>query len=130
MSSPFSNHQDFLDAKGPIYTFGNRPSTIAFFLIISAILFLWFIYAAYKIKNSKPPVKNPVVLSLLIATSVFSVANSLAVRTQMRQPPRTQEEVSAGKSQPSWLPVSLFGMIASGNLLTRRIFKNRRNHRH
>jgi hypothetical protein len=134
MSSPFSNPKEFLAAEGPIYTFGNNPTIVTFFLIVSAVLFLWFIYASYTIKSGKPASKNPVVLSLLIAASTVSFASSVYNLTvdKIHQPSRTKETssrvISSNKQQ--WqLPITLIGMIASGSLLQRRSLKNRQRKR-
>ena len=132
MSSPFSNYKEFLEVEGPIYTFGNNPTIITFFLIVSAVLFLWFIYASYTIKSGKPAPKNPVVLSLLIAASAFSLVSSVYNSTVDNQPAQTQETksrvVSSNKQQ--WqLPMTLIGMVASGSLLQRHSPKNRRRKR-
>ncbi|MUL36824.1 hypothetical protein [Gloeocapsopsis dulcis] len=131
MSSPFSNPKEFLEVEGPIYTFGNNSTIITFFLIVSAVLFLWFIYASYTIKSGKPAPKNPVVLSLLIAASAFSLASSVYNSTVDNQPSRTKETVSLiSSNKQQWqLPMTLIGMVVSGSLLQRRSPKNRRRKR-
>jgi len=129
MSSPFSNPKEFLEAEGPIYTFGNNSTIITFFLIVSAVLFLWFIYASYTIKSGKPAPKNPVVLSLLIAASTVSFAGSVYNSTvdKIHQPSQTRETgarvVSSNRAQ--WRLPMIVGMVASGSLLQRRPLKNR-----
>ncbi|MES1022454.1 hypothetical protein ABN584_06085 [Gloeocapsa sp. BRSZ] len=128
MSSPFSTPKEFLEAEGPIYTFGNNPLIITFLLIVSGILFLWFIYASYKIKSGKPPAKNSVALSLLIAASAFSLAGNAYNSTvdKIHQPARreTTLRVNSSKKHQWQLPITLIGMVASGSLLQRRS-KNR-----
>jgi cation transport ATPase len=129
MSSPFSNPKEFLEAEGPIYTFGNNPSIITFLLIVSSILFLWFIYASYKIKSGKPPAKNPVALSLLIAASALSLAGTAYNSVdKIHQPARRESRVISSKKQQWQLPMTLIGMVASGSLLQRRT-KNRQRKR-
>lgn len=124
MSSPFSNSKEFLAAEGPIYTFGNNSTIVTIFLIVSAILFLWFIYASYKIKSGKPPAKNPVVLSLLIAASAFSLAgtayNSKIDKINQPATKETASRVINFKKQQWQIPMSLIGMVASGSGLQRR----------
>lgn len=130
MSSPFSNSKEFIEAEGPIYTFGNNPTIVTFFLIVSAILFLWFIYASYKIKSGKPSAKNPVVLSLLIVASAFSVAGAMYNSTvdKLHQPAKreTASRVLSSKKQQWQIPMTLIGMVASGSLLQRRSQNRRR----
>jgi RsiW-degrading membrane proteinase PrsW (M82 family) len=125
MSSPFSNPKEFLEAEGPIYTFGNNFTIITFFLIVSAVLFLWFIYASYTIKSGKPVPKNPVVLSLLIAASTVSFAGSVYNSTidKTPQPSRIKKTGSqvVSSNKPQWqLPMTIVGMVASSSLLQRR----------
>ncbi|PIG93124.1 hypothetical protein [Gloeocapsopsis sp. IPPAS B-1203] len=134
MSSPFSNPKEFLEVEGPIYTFGNNSTIITFLLIVSAVLFLWFIYASYTIKSGKPAPKNPVVLSLLIAASTVSFASSVYNSTveKIYQPSRTKEtpsRVSSSNKQQWQLPMTLISMVASGGLLQRRSLKNHRKKR-
>ncbi|AFZ31573.1 hypothetical protein Glo7428_3085 [Gloeocapsa sp. PCC 7428] len=126
MSSPFSNPKEFLEAEGPIYTFGNNQFIITFLLIVSGLIFLWFIYASYKIKSSKPLAKNPVALSLLIAASAFSLAGTAYNSTadKIHQPTRRESRIISSKKQQWQLPITLIGIVASGSLLQRRS-KNR-----
>lgn len=130
MSSPFSNPKEFLEAEGPIYTFGNNSTIVTFFLIVSAILFLWFIYASYTIKSGKLAPKNPVVLSLLIAATSVSLASSIYNSTvdKIHQPSRTKEIKSRviGSKQLWQLPMTLIGMVASSSILQRRTQNRRR----
>lgn len=76
MSSPFKTSQEFLEVKGPLYTFANSPVWLTIFLIFSVIIFLWFIYASYKIKSDEPSASDPAVMSVLILTSFISLAQS------------------------------------------------------
>lgn len=131
MSSPFSNSKEFLEAEGPIYTFGNNSTIVTFFLIVSAILFLWFIYASYTIKSGKPAPKNPVILSFLIAATSVSLASSVYYNStvdKIYQPSRTKEIKSRviGSKQLWQLPMTLIGMVASSSILQRRTQNRRR----
>ncbi len=132
MSSPFSNPKEFLEAEGPIYTFGNNPLMITFLLIVSGILFLWFIYASYKIKSGKPPAKNPVALSLLIVASAFSLAGGVYNSTvdKIHQPIKRESRVISSKQQQWQLPITLIGMVASGSWLQRHSQKRQRKRKY
>ena len=79
MSSPFKTSQEFLEVKGPLYTFANSPVWLIIFLILSVIIFLWFIYASYKIKSSSDVNSDIATMSILILTGFISVAQSIYV---------------------------------------------------
>ena len=76
MSSPFKTPQEFLEVKGPLYTFANSSFWLTFFLVFTVIIFLWFIYASYKIKANEPSKSDPAVMSVLILTGFISLAQS------------------------------------------------------
>ena len=79
MSSPFKTSQEFLEVKGPLYTFANSPVWLTIFLILSVIIFLWFIYASYKIKSSSDVNSDIAAISILILTGTIFVAQSIYV---------------------------------------------------
>ena len=79
MSSPFKTSQEYLEVKGPLYTFANSPVWLTIFLILSVIIFLWFIYASYKIKSSSDVNSDIATMSILILTGFISVAQSIYV---------------------------------------------------
>ena len=79
MSSPFKTSQEFLEVKGPLYTFANSPVWLIIFLILSTVIFLWFIYASYKIKSSSDVNSDVATMSVLILTGLISVAQSIYV---------------------------------------------------
>ena len=79
MSSPFKTPQEFLEVKGPLYTFANSPVWLSVFLIFSVIIFLWFIYASYKIKGSSDVNSDVTTMSILILTGLISMAQSIYV---------------------------------------------------
>ena len=76
MSSPFKTPQEFLEVKGPLYTFANSSFWLMLFLVFTVLIFLWFIYASYKIKASEPSKSDPAVMSVLILTGFISLAQS------------------------------------------------------
>ena len=79
MSSPFKTPQEFLEVKGPLYTFANSSVWLTIFLILSVIIFLWFIFASYKIKSSSNVNSDIATMSILILTGLISVAQSIYV---------------------------------------------------
>jgi cation transport ATPase len=127
MSSPFKTSQEFLSAKGPIYSFGGSPVIIGLFLVISVAISLWFIYASYTMKNDRLDGKNSAVLSILLALSAFSIAD-VVYKPQFEKTHRTvtqkevaPERVSSSKQGQGWqVPAALLGMTVAGGTLQRR----------
>lgn len=133
MSSPFKTSKEFLEADGPIYSFGGSPVIISFFLVISGIILLWFIYASYTMKTGKPKANNPVVLSLLIVTSAFSLAESIYTSHHQKtkhkslKKPVVAETISSKPAQGWQVPIATAGlMIASRSIVQRRSYKRSR----
>ena len=79
MSSPFKTSQEFLEVKGPLYTFANSPVWLTIFLILSVIIFLWFVYASYRIKSSSNNNPDVTTISVFIVTGLISVAQSIYI---------------------------------------------------
>lgn len=79
MSSPFKTPQEFLEVKGPLYTFANSPVWLTIFLVLSVVIFLWFIYASYKIKSSSDVNSDIAAMNIFILTGLISVAQSIYV---------------------------------------------------
>ena len=125
MSSPFKTSQEFLEVKGPLYTFANSPVWLAVFLILSVLIFLWFIYASYQTKRDETntPTPNPTVISLLIITSVLSLAESIYLNTSKVNQTARNPVTRVTKAQSAWLP-ALLGMSVTG--ATRRHRSKRR----
>lgn len=76
MSSPFKTSKEFLEIKGPLYTFANSSFWLTLFLVFTVLIFLWFIYASYKIKSSDSSKSDPTLMSVLILTGFISLAQS------------------------------------------------------
>lgn len=80
MSSPFETPQEFLKVKGPLYTFANSPVWLTLFLILSVMVFLWFIYASYQIKSGSNSKNSDIAtMSILILTGFVSLAQSVYI---------------------------------------------------
>lgn len=77
MSSPFKTPQEFLEVEGPLYTFANSPVWLTIFLILSTVIFLWFILASYKIKSDSDVNSDVAAMSIFILTGLISVAQSI-----------------------------------------------------
>jgi hypothetical protein len=80
MSSPFKTSKEFLEVKGPLYTFANNSVWLTFFLVLSVGILLWFIYASYQTnKSSKSSDSTARVMSVLLLTGFLSLAQSVYV---------------------------------------------------
>lgn len=128
MSSPFKTPQEFLAAKGPIYSFSSSPVIIGLFILISAAISLWFIYASYTIKTTKSEEKNTAVLSILLAISALSLADVLykpdveKTKATPTQKAVVAERVSNVKRGQRWqVPTALLGMTLTGGTLPRSL---------
>lgn len=97
MTSPFETPEEFLEVKGPLYTFANSPVWLTFFLILSVIIFFWFIYASYKIKGSSDSKNSDIAaMSILILTGFISFAQSAYISGSTAiEAYRQKESVSA-----------------------------------
>lgn len=98
MSSPFSNAKDFLEAKGPIYTYANNSTAIGIFLAISFALTVYFFYASFAMYRKDETGSNPALMSLfLVAGLATSMASSL-MGTPKKQPVTAyRHEISAAQ---------------------------------
>jgi hypothetical protein len=87
MSSPFTNAKEFLEAKGPIYTFANNPTIIYLLLALSAAIAIYFLYASFSMyRKNKSKANDPALMSiLLIAGLATSLAGSFK-EAQKKQP--------------------------------------------
>lgn len=128
MTSPFKTFKEFSEAKGAIYTFTNNPAIVGILIVLSALIFLYFIYASFSIKKGESSAKSPTVLSLLIATSAFSLAQSVYTsqvekmnNTSLKKEGVTAERVTRSRRQGWQVPMATVGMtVASGSIIQRR----------
>jgi hypothetical protein len=87
MSSPFSSAKEFMEAKGPIYTFANNPTAIGVFLVLSLVITIYFFYASFAMYQKEKSKADPVVMSvLLVAGLATSMASALMGTDQKKQP--------------------------------------------
>lgn len=87
MSSPFTNAKEFLEAKGPIYTFANNPTIIYLLLAFCVAIAIYFLYASFAMyRKNKSKANDPALMSiLLIAGLATSLAGSFK-DAQKKQP--------------------------------------------
>ncbi|MBD2102561.1 hypothetical protein [Leptolyngbya sp. FACHB-261] len=116
-TSPFKTSEEFLKAKGPIYTFADNPTIISILIGVSILILLYFIYSSYTIKKGAPAPQNPAVLGLLIATSALSFVNSAYTNNIDKGRETAKGTLSAqvvpAKGKPSGL-ASLFALLTAG----------------
>lgn len=123
MSSPFRTPQEFADAEAGIYTFANQPTIVALLIVVSALMFLYFIYASFTIKKGASTTKSPIVLSILLATSTLAMADALYTNYVKGRPSESnsrQEVVSQNRTQRGLQPLALFGLVGVGKAASRQ----------
>lgn len=121
MSSPFSTYDEFYNAEGAIYTFADKPVLVGILTVVSALIFIYFLYTTFTIKKGHSDAKSPIILGLLIATSLVSVADTLYGNVTGRSDRPQQESRQSSRSNPVQ-PWALLGLTGTGS-----IFSSRRN---
>ncbi|MBD2260675.1 cell envelope integrity protein TolA [Pseudanabaena sp. FACHB-2040] len=125
MASPFRDYQSFNEATGPIYTFSDRPVVIALLLVASVLIFLYFIYSSFNIRKGESQAKNPIILSILLATTAFAAAEAIYQQVSGKQS-TTQAQVSQPAEERTPQPLALLGMVGLGGAASRRPRTGRR----
>lgn len=134
MSSPFDSFKEFSKAEGAIYTFANNPTLIGILIVVSALVFLYFIYASFSIKKGQSTAKSPGMLGLLIAASV-SLAESAYTSYTEHHKPVSQKQGPAqvarsGQGSGQQGPMAAMGItFASGTVWGRLRLRSRRRSR-
>lgn len=132
MTSPFANYQEFYEAEGPIYTFANSPAIIGLLVIASALVFIYFIYSTYTIKKGHSEAKSPVILSVLIATSLISMADALYTNQVRQNRPTanaTQTDKASHRANRSFQPLAMLGLVGGGAIARRRSLRHQPRYR-
>ncbi|MBW4552076.1 MAG: hypothetical protein KME35_13355 [Aphanocapsa sp. GSE-SYN-MK-11-07L] len=94
-TSPFSTYKEFLEAKGPIYTFANNPTMIGFFIVLTVLILLYFIYATFAPRSQSKNSQHPVALGVLLMVGLSSaLASNLYNFVQKEGQPPTRRVVS------------------------------------
>jgi hypothetical protein len=127
MSSPFSSAKEFLEAKGPIYTFANNSTAIGVFLILSLAITIYFFYASFAMYQKEKSKTDPAMMGvLLVAGLATSLASSLMGTEQKKQPVTTYhqdlryERQAEHRNNSQGLFMGLFGVAAKGKPVFRR----------
>lgn len=118
-ASPFKTWEEFegtVDGPtaGAIYTFADRPALIGIMVVVSALVFLYFIYASFNISGGKSTAKSPTALGLLLvagaASAMASLYEGFAEQSTVRQAARSGE-VSHVTQTSRKLPAAMVGMM-------------------
>lgn len=118
-ASPFKTWEEFEGAidgptGGAIYTFADRPALIAIMLVVAALLFVYFLYAAFHISAGESTAKPPGTLAMLIvagaASAMTSLYEGLTDQPASQQARRGGEVTRLAQSSPRHLPAALVGM--------------------
>ncbi len=132
-ASPFQGWEEFEGAAdgptgGAIYTFADRPALIGIMVIVSALIFLYFIYASFHISGGESTAKSPGVLGLLLvagaASAMTSLYEGINEQKSVRQAARPGEVTQVTKTARQ-LPAAMVGMMGMVGVSKRK--KSRRH---
>lgn len=123
-ASPFSTYQEYYEATGPIYTLADRPALIGILTVLSAGIFLYFIYATYTMKKGDSGASMKGLIGLLLATSVMPIADAIYSNYVQRSDHRPSvsinrdggEYVSQERRTRTVSPLAMLGMVGLGSL--------------
>jgi len=127
-ASPFKTGEEFAGALdgptgGAIYTFADRPALIGIMVVLSALIFLYFIYASFNVKAGESTAKSPEVLGVLLLVGAASAMMSLYETVKGPNPRRAsaRQEMAQTRSEnsPGAVP-ALLGMTSLAGLSSRR----------
>jgi hypothetical protein len=91
VASPFRTWEEFEGAldgptEGAIFTFADRPAITAVLIIVSALMFIYFLYASFHTKVNDEPAKSPTALGVLFLAGAVSLASAMYDAYANRQP--------------------------------------------
>ncbi|MEM6522124.1 MAG: hypothetical protein AAF722_22665 [Cyanobacteria bacterium P01_C01_bin.70] len=118
-ASPFQTWEEFEGAVdgptgGAIYTFADRPALIGIMVVVAALVFLYFLYAAFHISSGESTAKPPSALGLLLVAGAASAMTALyegfTEQKPVRQAARSGEVAQASTSSRQ-LPAAMVGML-------------------
>jgi hypothetical protein len=114
MSSPFATTKEFMEAKGPIYTFANNSTVSSLFLLMSLAITIYFFYASYAMyKKEKTGSSTTHLMSLfLVAGLAVPLVNTLMGTP--KQTPTTTSQRPQVRRQIEAKPVALLLGLMSG----------------
>ncbi|MGB3494155.1 MAG: hypothetical protein WBA57_15605 [Elainellaceae cyanobacterium] len=121
-ASPFSTYDEFYSATGPIYTLADRPALIGILTVLSAGIFIYFIYATYTMnKGGDEGASMKGMLGVLLAASVLPLADAVysqyIQRSDHRPTAAVPQESEPNEESPSTglEPLALLGTMSLGS---------------
>lgn len=131
MSSPFATTKEFMEAKGPIYTFANNSTVSNLFLLISLAITIYFFYASYAMHKKSPGYasRNGPMLGLLLVTGLATSLASMLTGTPKHSPvitsqrPTPVQQVKQALGQPIAVLLGLMGgaSTVTGKAIRRQV---------
>lgn len=125
-ASPFSTAEEFQGAidgptGGAIYTFADRPALIGIMVFLSALIFLYFLYVSFNIKEGHSTAKAPHVLAALLLVGAASAMTSLYENVNNQDARRVANRYEMTQSRSSRaLPAALLGMTGIAGMSKRK----------
>lgn len=140
MSSPFATTKEFMEAKGPIYTFANNSTVSSLFLLMSLAITIYFFYSSYAMhqKKSNHASQNGPMLGLLLVTGLATSLASMLPgtpkhphATTSQRPTPVQQAQQAVLSQPIAVLLGLMGgaSTVTGKAIRRQFGLRKRTQR-
>ena len=127
-ASPFKTWEEFegtIDGPtgGAIYTFADHPALIGIMVVVAALVFLYFLYAAFHISSGESSAKSPPMLGLLLvagaASAMASLYEGITEKAPVQQASRSGE-VSQPVKQSLKLPFAMIGMTGLTGIVKRK----------
>lgn len=135
-ASPFATAEEFAGAidgptGGAIYTFADRPAINGILIVVSALMFIYFLYSAFHTKINDAPPKSLATLGALFLAGAVSLGSAVydayaARNAQEASHRRPTTQAIASNSRP--VPPALVGLVGMLGLpkIGRRSQKRRR----
>jgi hypothetical protein len=123
MTSPFQTYQEFYEAEGAIYTFSHQPAIIGILLIVSALIFLYFIYFSFNVRKSESDTSGQAMLGVVLLAGALSLVDTVYTSYMNRNsdPARNQptadmvqEESLAHRATDGFKPLAMLGLMSTG----------------
>ena len=127
-ASPFATWEEFEGAidgptGGAVYTFADRPALLGIATVVSALVFVYFIYASFHIKSGDTSAEPPHALGLLLVAGAASAMAGLYegfVDQKPTQHTSRSGQVSRMSNSSRKLPAVLLGMTSIAGMSAKR----------
>ena len=109
-ASPFKSAEEFANAEGAFYTFADRPALIGILLVVSLLIFLYFLYYTFGTSKGTTNAKNPALLGLLIATGMATLLSASLEPERVEAANRLRVRLARSTQQLVLAPLALMGV--------------------